>query len=98
MQALVNTPAIIAGINALAEAVWPRIRRLAVAPLCAFCSGRGVKWANAIHHGIAGALKGDYLNAAEAGWSCCFGPNPEPGFSGAFHAGRSEIKRERRST
>jgi hypothetical protein len=35
---------------------------------------------------------------AKAGRSRCFGPNPEPDFSGDFHPASCNIKQERRST
>ena len=79
MKTLIEIPAIIADIDEALDSAMPRIRDFPVSPSCVIRSGHGVHliWllseptcdfhaVNAIHHGIAKALKGDYLTAATA--------------------------------
>ena len=79
MNALVEIPAIIADIDEPPDSVLPQIQAFPLLPSCIVASGHGVHlyWAlsgptrdfqsvNAIHRGLATALKGDYLTAATA--------------------------------
>jgi len=79
MKALVEIPALIADIDEPPEIVLPRVRTFPIPPSCIVSSGHGVHsyWlldqpttdmqaVNAIHRGLAQALKGDYLTAATA--------------------------------
>ena len=79
MNALVEIPALIADIDEPLTVVLPRIHSFPIQPSCMVSSGHGVHayWllnepttdmqaVNAIHRGLAQALKGDYLTAATA--------------------------------
>jgi hypothetical protein len=79
MNALVEIPAIIADIDEPPAVVLPRIRAFPIPPSCIIRSGHGIHllWllrdpttnkqqVNAIHRGLAQALKGDYLTTATA--------------------------------
>ena len=79
MKALVEIPALISDIDESPEVALPRIRAFPISPSCIVSSGHGVHvyWlldrpttnmqaVNAIHRGLAQALKGDYLTAATA--------------------------------
>lgn len=79
MKALIEIPALIADIDEPSNIVLPRIEQFPIRPSYIVSSGHGVHlyWmldmpttdkqaVNAVHRGLAQALKGDYLTAATA--------------------------------
>jgi len=79
MKTLIEIPALIADIDEPPSVVLPRVRAFPIPPSCIVGSGYGVHllWllsepttdmqtVNAIHHGLAQTLKGDYLTAVTA--------------------------------
>lgn len=79
MNALVEVPALIADIDEPPNVALPRVQAFSIQPSCIVSSGHGLHayWllaepttdmqaVNAIHRGLASALKGDYLTAATA--------------------------------
>jgi len=96
LKALVEIPALIADIDEPPEVALPRIRAFPILPTCIISSGHGVhaywllnepttnmQMVNAIHRGLAQALKGDYLTAVTA-LRLPGSLNTKPGRGGAF--------------
>jgi len=79
MNTLIEVPALIADIDEPPNVALPRVKAFPILPSCIVSSGHGLHayWlldqpttdmqvVNAIHRGLAQALKGDYLTAATA--------------------------------